>query len=534
MLIKFSSDRKEREVFDCDNKSIFADESFGENVEKIEIIRSGIQTLPKIPDSLRELEIYDCPNLTSIESFGENVEKIKIIRSGIQTLPKIPASVKKISLFDCMNLEQNPELMTNLLELEEAGCEVTFPQNWNFGYESNLARSRLNAIIAGYKKENPGMPTPEAIRELFGRFLTEGVGTRRGSGDRGSILEIIQGVNPVLEFFEANPNSIEWADEVAKNYLSGCVNQPVAGWLEIAAIVAIANKKGATDKINASSQLIALQAITNHIANLPTEEKPGSGVEVEAGNVLFREIHKRLLKDKIIEEPWIAVPSGVRFERFTNAGFLREEVRGKRIEAAYEKVKSALVKSTKEKADFLCEGCYSEIWGQIAFPKEIAAIKEDFDMRMAEETETEKLESLGFERGRVIGAKIREMTDDIVNPKPKQVEATESKKPTRADKFRDRVKEVSSAHKMTRPDGLRREVKFSDFSRREPKDFYADDILTRRAASYNTPTHGKLNPSKIQHGDVASIPEGKVKSTKSRALKCVEKSGDKPSTNNGR
>ena len=387
----------------------------GIGIEEIVIYSCNmITSLPAIPASVKRIELMNCAQLQSVESFAEGVEQIIIFRCGITSLPAIPDSVNKIDLQGCSQLRQDPKLSQRLLELEEAGCAVGFPHHWNF-QEADVAKLRLDRIIEKYTEENPGVPSPQVIKTLFHRFVTEGVGIENRVGDRGGILEVMQSVNPVLEVLEKNPNNIAWAEEVAKAYSGGCVNQPVAGWSELSALAAITKKETIKDKIDASTQLIAFQALNNHIASLPAEQKPGSEVEVEAGNILMREINKRLLKEGIIQEPWLGVPNKVRYEGVIDAGFLREEVREDRISAAYEAVKAAINKTTEEKASYLCEGSHREAWGQIAFPEEIAIIKQEYAQKL-EQAPLEELEKLGKAREEVMVIKIKQLTDDAIRP----------------------------------------------------------------------------------------------------------------------
>jgi ankyrin repeat protein len=250
---------------------------------------------------------------------------------------------------------------------------------------------KLEAAIESYKTINPdqSVPRPRAIKTLLDRFLKEKIG-QRGESQQEPIEETLEKIanstKPVLEAFVQKPNYLKWADEIAKAYaLDGCVNQPVRGWLEISAWLSIAQAPEIIDKIEASKHLRVLDKMDNYVTKKLAKEANSrmAGVEVEAGNALFREVHKKLLSNKDISEPWPGVPNSIAYERTITTWLTKG-----RIEEAYEEAKATLRQSPKEVANYLARSHHSGTWGLVAFPKEL----EEIDKKYVEEIE--KMESL--------------------------------------------------------------------------------------------------------------------------------------------
>ena len=227
---------------------------------------------------------------------------------------------------------------------------------------------------------------------MLGRFLTEKIG-QRGESQQEPIEETLEKIatstKPVLEAFVQEPNHLKWADEIAKAYLDGCVNQPVRGWLEISAWLPIAQAPETIDKIEASKHLRVLEKMNNYIIEKLAKEaelrrSAGEavhstmvGVEVEAGNALFREVHKKLLLNEDISKPWLGVPNSIAYED-TITSWLTEE----KIEEAYEEAKETLRQDPEEVANYLARSHHSRTWSLVAFPKELEEIDREYAGRM--------------------------------------------------------------------------------------------------------------------------------------------------------
>jgi len=287
--------------------------------------------------------------------------------------------------------------LARLESLEERGCTVRYPQHFNFITQARVAKEKLEAAIESYMNPSNGelvnesnsssnsslklssssssnsapKPRPAAIKTLLHRLTESAV-------QRGSLGELVATTTPVLDAFTQNPNHLEIADEIAKAYeVDGCINQTVASWLEISAIMSIAMAPETADKIAATKHLRALETIKNYVATLAQDQKPGSNVEVEAGNALFREVHKKLLENQEIENPWLAVPNSIAYE-----GTIRDWLTEEKINQAYQQTSQILAQTPQQVANYLCEGIHQETWAQIAFPNETNQIKNSYDEEM--------------------------------------------------------------------------------------------------------------------------------------------------------
>ena len=277
-----------------------------------------------------------------------------------------------------------------------------------------IPQLQLEAAIESYKTTNPdqSVPRPRAIKTLLNRFLTEKIG-QRGESEQETVEETLEKIatstKPVLEAFVQEPNHLKWADEIAKAYLEGCVNQPVRGWLEISAWLPIAQAPETIDKIEASKHLMVLEKMNNYIIEKLAKEaelRRAAGevvhstmaeVEVEAGNALFREVHKKLLLNRDISKPWPGVPNSIAYEA-TITPWLTEE----KIEEAYKEAKETLRQNPEEVANYLAKSHHSGTWGLVAFPREL----EEIDRKYAE-----KMESLsGNDEAQTSLAKEKEVT----------------------------------------------------------------------------------------------------------------------------
>jgi hypothetical protein len=259
---------------------------------------------------------------------------------------------------------------------------------------ADRARMRLAAIIATYSRENRSEGRPVHITILLHRYLTGSI------GQRGGISEIMSAVNPVLDYLAREPHHLCWIEETAGAFLDGCVNQPVAGWSEITAWLTVAKASTITAKLEAARQLMAL----GEIKEVVSKQSPGANVEIEAGNALLREVHKRLVDDGTIKTPWPGVPGPIAYEG-TIMGWLTAQ----RINDACAEVKKVLAKPVADVVNYLCETHHQYTWSTVAFPKEIAAIKKDYDKKITHATEAQ-MADLQMQRSSAIANKTRELT----------------------------------------------------------------------------------------------------------------------------
>jgi hypothetical protein len=426
-------------------------ENLPDTIEKLILENcKGLTSLTRLPKRISELNLKNCIGLTSLSGLpyptnrdklltflgfntifalfliylygestayrilGRNPSSLSI--SPLKELAKIsaagvisyllnrsgflrPQSIQYLNLEGCRNLVFSSELTQKLLLLESWNARILYPQHFNPNPKIAKAKEILEAAIEEYRNDckiKKGLDLPQFtdIRTLLHRFSTENV------KQRGGLSKILKDIIPVLEELERNPEHLVWMESIAKRSLAACVNQPVGGWLEIAAMLAIAragreaiSKEAAIcDKIAAAKHLLVFMAITNYVASLPVPQKPGRNVEIEAGNALFREVHKRLLRQGDITKPWLGVPESIAFER-TITGWLNpptwlnlpyrlifNSLLGLRpsgiIEEAYEKAQEILKKPLDEILDDLCNGPHFENFSELVFPEKLAEIKE--------------------------------------------------------------------------------------------------------------------------------------------------------------
>ena len=472
-----------------------------EGLEEINLSgHDNLELITQIPGTVKKLNIECCSMLKFLPNFAEGIEEIFLFGChNLETIPKIPGTVKKLHLTDCDKLNLTPELITSLAELEEQGCEVRYPSHFNPDILSAQAKEKLNQIIANYCKENPNHPPAFSnITTILHRFLTEGIDQRsKESNQKKRVQEIAQSTLPTLEILEKNPHLLPAVDESVQGFL-GCVNQPVRAWSEVSALMAIAAKGNILDRLKATKQLLTLDYIADFIGRLPKEQKVGRMVEVEAGNALYREVHKKLVGSKTLEEPWLGVPGPISHGDSIEP-FLTEE----RIQEVTKKVESQIISMTKEKlAERICESQHSQAWGEICFPEEVKEIKEFYAKQRKEfvekdadkftEQDLKKLSEIDSKQSRDLTKKIKEET---------VAHLPVTKKPTHAEKLRNRVRQVS--------DGFGKDVF-------DPRN---ENILTRTSATLYAPTKGGLRPSEIQHGDVKNTPKTTIKNLFKESLK---------------
>jgi len=110
--------------------------------------------------------------------------------------------------------------------------------------------------------------------------------------ERGGILKIIDSIKPMIEDIRKEPKILGFIDESAKVYIGACVNQPVAGIIEIANLVNIAGKPDIKSKLEAARALMAIKAIQEGSSKLGV----GPAVEAELTNTMVKEVYNNYLK----------------------------------------------------------------------------------------------------------------------------------------------------------------------------------------------------------------------------------------------
>jgi hypothetical protein len=547
-----------------------------EGVEEINLLDcESLETITNIPGTVKKLNLRQCKGLKVLPEISEGVEEVDLSDcASLETIANIPGTVKKLNLRGCEKLNLTPELITRLEELEEEGCEIVYPEHFNPDTLSAQVKEKLAQITKNYCKENPDQPSPSlSITTVLNRFLTEGIGQRsEESNQKRRAQEIAQSTLPILEILEKNPHLLPVVDKTAGEFLAGCINQPVRAWSEVAALMAIAAQSDILDRLEATKQIFTLDYIAGFVRELPEDQKVGEMFEVEAGNSLYREVHKILLGNKTLKEPWLGVPGSIAYGDSIKP-FLTEE----RIREVTEEVESQIISLAEDElVERICETQHNKAWGEICFPKEVKEIKEiyakqreklaekDFAQWTSEDVKIFK--EIDFNETQDLAKKVKEETlaqlaiirktaqevKEIREAAAKESEEFAKKdagqltlqhtkkfeeidhqksidlnseirektlaqlnkidKPTRAEKFRASVKNSSRefrAPAKQRLEGLGKKDVF------DPND---DNILTRTSANFYTPTERGLRPSTIQHGDVVVRPKTKTKALSKKTL----------------
>jgi hypothetical protein len=508
-----------------------------------------LKTLPQIPDSIEEINLSHCHVLEEITNIPSSVKKLNLdycvklktlpqLQDGIEEISlshchdleeitNIPSSVKKLNLDYCAKLKFTIELITKLAGLEEQECVVIYPQHFNLSALSDHAKVKLDQIAKSYLKQNPRHPDFPNIKNVLNRFLNEGIGQRSDKNTTKSrATEIAKSTLPTLNILEKNPHLLPLLEEVSTSFLAGCVNQPVRAWSEVSALMAITSKENINDQLESSKQLFTLDYIAGYVRELKQNEV-GEMFEAEAGNALYREVHKKLLAEQNLDQPWLGVPGPISYEASIK-NFLTEE----RIQEAVKNIREEIFSLTKEQlAEKICESQHNQSWGEICFPNELRAIKESHSKRREElaektsytEEEKKELKEIDFNLKSELSKKTKEATFTQLNPKNSEVK--EEEKEREEGKGR---KEEESKNKSTRANNFRTSVKkASEGFGRDVFDPRIDNILTRNHQAFNTPTAKGLRPSQIQHGDT------KQPTTTFRKISATKKLSSKPDLTRG-
>ena len=340
----------------------------------------NLKVLPKLPKGLTRLSLSGCKNLKVLPELPEALTSLDL--SGcynLEALPKLPEALIFLDLSGCSKIEYKEETINRIKKLEEKGCIVTYPEQ--FDPDFRKTSENLEKAIKSYQ-EIPSyqeMPKPTFVRELLWHYLTREV------PHRGGLADLIESTKPFLELVSKEPKNLEWADQIASLYLEGCVNQPVIGWSEISACVSIAEAPTTIEKIEASKHLATTILIKSFICDLKENQKPAQDYEAEFANALLREVYKKLHDEKKIDtkKPWYAMPENIVYEHY-----IENFLTAKLVDKACKKINEHIF-SNEKLANILINN-YSENWGQIAFPQELKQIKDKYDERMIKGEKVDK------------------------------------------------------------------------------------------------------------------------------------------------
>ncbi len=417
-----------------------------------------ITEINNLPTSIEELDIENCTNLTTLQSLSDFPElKTLIIRqcenlqtplNGLQdcsnlqhfdirdgeiteipeinhliklkklkldgcasltTLPDLSnlKNLQELNLTGCIKLVLTPELTEKLSALEDQGCSIIYPKHFQPSDLTQQCKDRLGKVTEEYNRnKSKNEPNLENITTFFSRFLTEGISQRTKQTDSNieKANKIAKSTESFLDFIEKNPQHLPWIDEVSKNYLAGCINQPVWGFFEINSLIQLVKEEKFLDKVTSAKTLFTYEGIKSIVV----KNNPGDTYQVEAGNLLLIDLHQQLLKENIIQKPWMGVPEKIAFENL-----LKDWPEKPNIKSELTKLKKEIEDKTHENyISILCGNQYADIWQQIAFPNnnEIKVIKDRYDDQISEESDSEKMVQIMYERLIAISKKLAQLT----------------------------------------------------------------------------------------------------------------------------
>jgi hypothetical protein len=354
---------------------------------------SSLNTLPELPQNLESLNLYGCSSLNTLPDLPPNLQWLDLSGcSSLTTLPNLPPNLQRLDLSGCSSLETLPDLPKSLRYLDLSGCnqlslesirklealEEANQHNPNFQliWPEHLASNSqvITNLKDAYQKYHSSNPDFAGIEPnisdqvnyptlyLFHRFTSERLENR---GKK----EVVISASLVAKEINNNPQLLEILDNKSKNYLTACVNQPVCGFAEIATLVEIAKQDNITAKIQKAKILRVQQLIKNNIITLTNSNGDivGERVQVELGNAMLREVHKKLLAQKIISQPWPGIPGNIAYEA-TIQSFLNDDNIEKMSNLAKEAL-SSTPESQRETINFLCE-VETDFWAKIILDKE--------------------------------------------------------------------------------------------------------------------------------------------------------------------
>lgn len=187
--------------------------------------------------------------------------------------------------------------------------EATHP---NSSETRQFANARLfEATLKALKTHNTleALPEGSALKKLAKRFLLENL------CERDNITILLSEFEVVSDLLKKSPKLLPYFDEIASYYLSGCINQPtwgfleISGWAFIAAQCEIRLEKG----IKALAYLYTLDLVKTFVEY---QKDISLNFKAESACILLREIYK-----KIPHHPDIFpyIPEAIPFEHYCAA-----------------------------------------------------------------------------------------------------------------------------------------------------------------------------------------------------------------------
>ncbi|GDX36207.1 hypothetical protein LBMAG18_07180 [Alphaproteobacteria bacterium] len=197
---------------------------------------------------------------------------------------------------------------------------------------------------------------------LFYRFTSENI-------EFCNKTEILSSALLVVREIAKNPEILKILDKVSEDYLAACINQPVSGFTKIATLMQIAKQDNIISIIEKAKILRFQEIIKYNITILKNEKKEiyGELPEIVLSNEMLHEVHKKLLDEKNISQPWPGVLGNRNFNPKIKS-FLTKENIDKLYNLALEEL-SGTEESNQKTIEFLC-GFQTEFLANLILTKE--------------------------------------------------------------------------------------------------------------------------------------------------------------------
>ena len=344
-----------------------------------------LKELPNLPSGIDTLDLSGCKELTELPKLPEGLKDLNL--SGCKELTELPDELPKglefLNLNNCKGLKNTPALIEQLTKLEEENrnnprFKLIWPDHIDRNKDVTQIKRDLAEAYRSYYQNDESFKNKEPDHSdranyptlaLFHRFMSESV------SQRGGMDKVIKSIITVVQGIKNNPQILKYIDEVSRSYLDACINQPVAGFTEVANLVNISQQKDIPSKLEAARTIGCIELIKSKIA----VSGVGAGVEVELANAMLMKVHEKLLSNKDISKEWPGVPDGVAYE-----GCIEQYLTNDNIYSIYKQVKKELKKPLSDVANSMCEHSWQDFWMSQVLTKEemkstdeIIKLKED-------------------------------------------------------------------------------------------------------------------------------------------------------------
>ncbi|MFT6346694.1 MAG: hypothetical protein ACJA02_000932 [Myxococcota bacterium] len=313
------------------------------NIVNKDLRLQGVTSLYFLPSAAKKLiQLINLP---------EGLQKIGLDGCiNLQIISNFPRTLQKIGLSGCYKLEKSEGFSGLMSFLDEIDCEIIYP-------DKTTSIGLIEAKIA--KINQSEFP---AFHSLVKRYLSENLDQREGK------FALLKNVGRVLDILESSPDHYSWVEDLSQKFsFDGCINQPVAGFFQIATWLNASTCEGKISKIEALTPLMVNNLIIYSIKTDP-EIKISVSYEVELGMCLLKKFYERRSVEKMIP---VGVPKKINNEDKVS-GVLSDD----KIESLYSNLLKETKKTSLEKVEFFSSDENSRIWGGIAFPKVMKNIKD--------------------------------------------------------------------------------------------------------------------------------------------------------------